>query len=419
VFACEIDEVLRDVYAQNFGFRPAGDIRKVDVADIPPHDLLCAGFPCQPFSKAGEQNGFDCPEQGDLFDYVVRILGVHQPRFILLENVPNLLRHDGGATIAHLRARLRGLGYTVSEERFSPHQFGIPQIRERVYIIGKRGGLNGFSWPIKHARIETSIFSALDKNPPDARPLSADHVAVIDVWQQFIQQFPAKAQLPSFPIWSNEFGATYPFEDTTPFALGTRRLMKYRGSHGARLEKMKPAERWNALPSYARTEEDQFPDWKIKFIEQNRELYQRHKKWIRPWLSQVKPLYPSFQKFEWNCGSEERDVWRYVIQFRASGIRVKRPSTAPSLVAMTTTQVPIIGSQRRYMTPRECARLQSLSSLHVLPTTQTRAFKALGNAVNSEVVKEIAQVLLHGNASSPTPPTPSSGTKANRPEKSK
>ncbi len=106
------------------------------------------GFPCQPFSKAGDQHGFGCPEQGDLFDYVVQILSARKPRYVLLENVPNLLRHDGGATITRLRARLRGLGYTVDEERFSPHQFGIPQIRERVYIVGRRGGLNGFEWPI-------------------------------------------------------------------------------------------------------------------------------------------------------------------------------------------------------------------------------------------------------------------------------
>lgn len=403
VFACEIDEGLRDVYEQNFGMRPAGDIREVGLSEVPEHELLCAGFPCQPFSKAGEQPGFDCPTQGDLFDYVVRILGARRPQYLLLENVPNLLRHDNGDTIAHLRRRLRGLGYTVREERFSPHEFGVPQVRDRVYIVGRRQGLNGFAWPAKHSDSKTSIFDALDKDPTDARPLSEEHIAVIDSWQEFVKLFPKEEELPSFPIWSNEFGATYPYEDATPHSIGLRRLRKYRGSHGVDLGKLTPAQRWEALPSYARGAEDEFPYWKVKFIEQNRDLYQRHKKWIRPWLHRVMNVYPSFQKFEWNCLGEKRNVWRYVIQFRASGIRVKRPSSVPSLVAMTTTQVPIIGPQKRFMTPRECARVQGLDSLKVLPTVRTHAFKALGNAVNTEVVKAIAQALLHGSERSEGP----------------
>src|SRR5262249_16489056 len=87
-------------------------------------------------------------------------------------------------------------------------------------------------------------------------------------------------------------------------------------------------------------------------------------------------------------------IWNYVIQFRASGVRVKRPTTSPSLVAMTTTQVPIIAWERRYMTPKECARLQSLDELSYLPSTPTSAFKALGNAVNASIVEAFARSLL-------------------------
>jgi DNA (cytosine-5)-methyltransferase 1 len=98
VFAAEWKENLRNLYEKNFGLRPEGDITKVDVARIPNHDVLTAGFPCQPFSKAGEQLGFECTEQGNLFFNVQSILEAKRPRFFILENVPNLLKHDEGKT---------------------------------------------------------------------------------------------------------------------------------------------------------------------------------------------------------------------------------------------------------------------------------------------------------------------------------
>ena len=128
-----------------------------------------------------------------------------------------------------------------------------------------------------------------------------------------------------------------------------------------------------ALPSYARTTRKKFPKWKQDFIRQNREFFKVNKKWIKPWMGAILEFHPSLQKFEWNCKGEKRDIWKYVIQFRASGVRVKRPSSAPSLIAFTTTQVPIIAWEKRYMTTRECARLQSLDELQHLPTASTRA----------------------------------------------
>ena len=136
VFASEIDEDLRDVYEKNFGTKARGDIREVKPKEVPQHDLLCAGFPCQPFSKAGEQVGWDDAVRGTVFWNIVEILRRRRPKLVILENVAHFVRHDEGNTYQKVKQALESLGYKVDYHQFSPHQFGVPQIRERIYMVG-------------------------------------------------------------------------------------------------------------------------------------------------------------------------------------------------------------------------------------------------------------------------------------------
>jgi DNA (cytosine-5)-methyltransferase 1 len=392
VFASELDLVLADVYEKNFGIRPAGDIRR-SYQDIPDHDILCAGFPCQPFSKAGGQKGFDCPQWGDLFEYLLKILEMRKPEFLIIENVPNLMKHAQGATWKQICDDLRSLGYDIKFEKLSPHFIGVPHARERAFIVGRLGKLEGFKWPEGDRKNLCSIRTVLDINPSDAKSLTANFNAYLDAWQLLLDQLPPEKELPSFPIWAAEFGATYPSDGVPPLKRRRPGVWAYRGAFGASLDGLDKAQLEESLPPYARSLKA-FPSWKTTFINQNRLFYAQNKEVIDRWLPAIKSFAHSFQKFEWNWKGGPRDISQAIIQFRASGIRVKRPTTSPSLVALTTSQIPVIGWERRYMTMRECARLQSMGELKFFPPTHSETFKALGNAVNVDIVHAIAERLL-------------------------
>jgi len=399
VFASEINPKLRSVYQKNFSMNPAGDIRQVDANDIPKHQLLCAGFPCQPFSKAGDQDGLADSERGQVFFEVLRIIDRHHPEYLLFENVANFVRHDKGNTYQRIRYELKRRGYDIQYNQFSPHQFGIPQIRERIYLVGAKNRLSNFEWPIPPTNLPPlNLRSILARNLTNFKPISDNVIHCIETWQNIIQSIPNDNPLPSFPIWAMEFGATYPLKYDSLWKCPLEKLQKSKGSFGQRLTGLSRKEIMALIPSYASYRKDSFPEWKRRFIEQNRAFYEKYKKEIKPHL-QILQLFPaSFQKLEWNCKGEPRDLWRYILQFRASGLRVKRPTTSPSLVAMTTTQIPIIGWLKRYMTLRECARLQSMNDLHWLPEGDA-GFKALGNAVNVYVAHTILAQLVRNSTS--------------------
>lgn len=148
VYACDIDEDCRKAYQANYGLEPTSDICKVDPKDIPAIDLLCAGFPCQPFSIIGSREGF-ADARGTLFFEIARIIKAKEPRAFVLENVKQLASHNCGRTLRRILEILRGMGYTVETKILNALDFGVPQKRERILIVGFKGEASGFHWPSK------------------------------------------------------------------------------------------------------------------------------------------------------------------------------------------------------------------------------------------------------------------------------
>jgi len=400
VFASEIDPTLQKVYKENWGIEPTGDIRKIvenNIENIPPHNILCAGFPCQPFSKAGNQKGRDDIVRGTLFDEIVKILNFRKPKYFILENVPFIAKHDNEETWNFMKNELESAGYDVKHEVYSPHDFGIPQHRNRIFIVGSLNGLDHFNFKeIDQQKYKMiNIYQYIESNPKDVKKLSKVNIDCINIWQEFLDCIPKETKIPGFPIWSMEFGATYPFEETFPFQLSENKLAKFKGNFGCSLNKMNKQEQMKNLPSYSRVE-NEFPNWKKNYIRQNRKFYKENKKHIKKIVKEISSYESqSWQKLEWNVGKSERIIKNYILQFRASGIRVKKVDLFPSIVC-TSTQIPIIGWQNRYITKDEAKKLQSLEDIK-LPNNDNAAFRALGNAVNSKIVKIIAKELLKSN----------------------
>jgi DNA (cytosine-5)-methyltransferase 1 len=409
VFASEVDPELRDLYRKNYPtLSPSqivGDIRFDEhQARIPRHEILCAGFPCQPFSKSGSQKGFLDVTRGTLFHEILKIAAKHKPDLILLENVGNFARHDGGNTWNVVRRSLEELGYDVrgtspkvagGHGLISPHHFGLPHHRERFFIVAASWDLPRDPFPARNGYRNQTLGqvlldeSRLTEQERRETRLNAAHVDVIEHWNRFLRQVPKSVKLPSFPLWADEFAASYPFEEAAPASLAVATLAQAMGLNGSCTKE----ELLLRLPPYARSINgvDDFPEWKKRFIRQNREWFRGIAGCISPqWLQHTEGLVPSHRKFEWNCGEDERNVWSHILQFRPSGLRVKRFDAIPALVAMTTTQIPILGPRRRFLSRREGLRLQGFDSRTLLPRGHGNAFRALGNAVHVGVVERLA-----------------------------
>lgn len=359
VFASEWDKDAQNTYETNYGIRPFGDITKIDEHDIPKHDVLCAGFPCQPFSKAGKQEGFEDETKGTLFFDIERILRHHHSKYIILENVRNLVAHDKGRTWRTIHSHLTGLGYRLTPEPMivSPHFFGVPQLRERVVILGIYDPEHAsepleINLPDPMKKSDCKVDDILETGNNEAEyKLTAEEIRILDAWDEFYKGI--KERIIGFPIWAEWF-------------------------------KVKPED-----------SDEEMPGWKRQFVEKNNRLYLNNKEFIDSWLAKhdnLNGFTPTLRKMEWQCGTAVQSVWDGLMQMRPSGLRVKRPDCAPALVAIV--QVPIIGKYRRRMTVREAARLQSFNDRFIPNPNRHQAYKQFGNAVNVVVIRECAKRLF-------------------------
>lgn len=358
VLASDIDKAAIAVYKNNYGIDSDVNVRDVGIKiPTPDHDVLCAGFPCQAFSKAGKQMGFMDRTRGTLFFEVARILKEKHPKYIMLENVRNLVSHDNGNTYHVIRETLRSLGYRLTEKPLilSPYQFGVPQVRERIYIPGVYD-LDHVDEPIDiHFdkllnKEDNSIDTILDpnENGKDYK-LSKHTIDVLKAWDEFYHGIDIKVV--GFPVWSSFFKTV------------------------------------GVDPS--------FPDWKKEFVRKNQDLYKRNKAFIDKWLKKwnyLKGFTDTEKKFEWQCGTSVSSIWEAVIQFRPSGVRVKKPDIFQALVALV--QTPIIGKYKRRLSVREAARLQSFPDDFIPDCNKQQAYKQFGNSVNVKVLEEIFERLI-------------------------
>lgn len=357
VFASEIDPHAIETYYENYGIDSAHDIRYINADDIPKHDVLCAGFPCQAFSKAGSQKGFKDETKGTLFFEIERILKYHKTKYIVLENVKNLLSHDHGRTWEVIYRHLKTIGYRLTEKPIvlSPHELGIPQLRDRVVILGiydpdnKEKDLK-ITFDNLKTKQDNCIFDIIEKKKVANKYYINEHEKyILNAWDEFHKGINEKVI--GFPIWYDYFkkGST-----------------------------------------------SRMPNWKKEFIRKNNELYNNNREFIDAWAKKYNNLSnftKTQRKFEWQCGKEIPSLWDGIIQFRPSGIRVKNTDCFPALVALV--QIPIIGKYKRRLTVKEVARLQSFPDDFIINRCNQQAYKQFGNAVNVEVIKQSFEKLIN------------------------
>jgi DNA (cytosine-5)-methyltransferase 1 len=359
VLACDIDKHCRETYKENHGLTPVSDVKDINENDMPDFDILCAGFPCQPFSNGGNKKSFS-DNRGLLFDEIIRIAKVKKPRFMFLENVKHILKVSNGKVIEYIKSKISSIGYHLQIFQISPHNYGIPQQRERVYFVCIRNDIYD-NTDIELPKYNTKIIDLgkfLDKKETIDKKyfIKGDILDVLNSWDEMVKIFETNEKI-SPTIMIND-----------------------------------------AYKTYSEDEFNAFPDWKKEYMTKNKPLIAKYKKHFDEWYpkySEILQKREIYGKLEWQTGpiKQNDSIFNHFIQIRQSGIRVKKAHYFPTLVAIS--QIPIYGKEKRYITPRECARLQSFPDSFKLAKDDKVCYKQMGNSVNVDNVYTVISTTLN------------------------
>lgn len=376
VLASDIDKECRKVYKENYNLEPKGDLRNIKIEEIPKFDILCAGFPCVSFSKAGNQKGFN-DDRGNLFFSICKIIDYHKPKFLLMENVRNLKTHDKGNTWDVIKNKIENLGYYLKPLILNVLQFGVPQSRERIIILCKRKDLGIIPEFHDLPNLNTHLDSIMEPKTHEKYNLTGKMKITEKVWNDFLVLLNSNnISVPKFPIWTDWWDSDG--ENTT--------VTKY--------DKKKSEEENKIL--IEKRQKDFYKKYK-NWIDKNREFYNSNYELLQPWLieSRKNDLWlGSVRKFEWQTGENKLTMNQVLWSARGSGVRVKKLDYSPTLVAMAS-MVPVYGPKSRYITPRECARLQSFPEDFIIHEKDKIAYKQFGNAVNVNMIQYCAEFLIN------------------------
>ena len=293
ILACDIDKDCREVYLTNYGIKPVEDVKKINPTQLPDFDILTAGFPCQAFSNGGKKKCFE-DSRGLLFDEIIRIAKEKKPKFMFLENVKHILKVSDGEVIDYIKGKIDAIGYNLTLFQLSPHNYGIPQQRERVYFVcvlkTLQPPVNSNPTIILNPTIDpnTIDFNKFinNDNVPSKYYINSSILETLEAWDEIIKQM--------------EVG-----EKLTPTLMIN-----------------------DAFVDYSETQLNSFPAWKRDTIKKNRPLVQKYYTILDTWYTKHKELLKQreiFGKLEWQTGpvTKNESIFNHFIQIRQSGIRVK------------------------------------------------------------------------------------------------